>query len=75
MEEKYYTRSSGERVKISEMNFEHLTNAYKKMAVNVFEAVDEEDYFNRINALKDIQDGIYGNFNKFYDERYKKGDK
>ena len=43
MEEKYYTRSNGEKIKISDLETTHLSNALAKAYRDSFESKDRDD--------------------------------
>ena len=75
MEEKYYTRSNGEKVKIKDMNSEHLINSMNKAYKEIFNSNDVEDYNNRLNTLNDLKNEYYGRLGKFYNEKFEKGGK
>lgn len=72
MEEKYYVSSSGERIKLKEMNYEHLSNALAKKLREVFNAIDDEDYNNKINEINDIKEEMYRRINDFHEEQWGK---
>ena len=64
-EEKMYTRSNGEVIKISSMHTEHIINGLSKMYKEVFEAKDMDDYIKRMNNLNDLKEELYLRFNTF----------
>lgn len=72
MEEKYYVSSSGERIKLSEMEYTHLSNALAKKLREVFNAIDDEDYNNKINEINDIKEEMYRRINDFHEEQWGK---
>lgn len=73
-EEKLYTNSKGETIKMSELNGEHLINSYSKKYREVFSTNNQDEYFSKINELKDLQEEIYKRFND-YSERFNDGNK
>ena len=75
MQEKYYTRSNGEKVKLSEMNSEHLINSMNKCFKEIFNSNDVEDYNNKLNTLNDLKNEYYNRLGKFYTDKFEKGEK
>lgn len=74
IENKFYTRSNGDKVLLTEMNYEHLSNSLAKKYREIFESTDEEDFNKRLNDINDIKEEIYKRINKFHEESYKKGE-
>ena len=66
--EKYYTRSNGESVKISELETTHLTNALAKKYRELFESQDKDDYSKRLTEINDLKEELYKRFNDFYEK-------
>lgn len=65
---KYYTRSNGEQILLSEVEFTHLSNGMAKKYRELFESVDKDDFSNKLNEINDIKEEIHNRINKFYDE-------
>lgn len=72
IENKFYTRSNGDKVLLTEMNYEHLSNALAKKLREVFNAIDDEDYNNKINEINDIKEEMYRRINDFHEEQWGK---
>ena len=68
MEEKYYTNSNGERLKLSEMNTTHILNAYRKKAESIFESPNKEEYFKNIQELNNLKEEYHKRLNEFADK-------
>lgn len=67
MEEKYYTRSNGELVKINEMETTHLINSLSKSYRDIFACTDEEEFNNKINSINDLKEEVYKRINNFHE--------
>ena len=65
---KYYTRSNGEKILLSEIEFTHLSNGMAKKDRELFESVEKDDFSNKLNEINDIKEEIHNRLNKFYDE-------
>ena len=65
---KYYTRSNGEKILLSEIEFTHLSNGMAKKYRELFESADKDDFSNKLNEINDIKEEIHNRLNKFYDE-------
>ena len=65
MEDKFYIRSNGEKVKIADMNTEHIINSLSKKYREVFEAKNKSDFFNKTSELTDLKEELYKRFNLF----------
>lgn len=68
MEEKYYTRSNGERVKIKDMNTTHLLNSLNKKYVEIFNSNNKEEFNNKLNEINDLKEDYYRRLNEFSDK-------
>lgn len=67
MEEKYYIRSNGEKIKLSDMNTNHLLNSYRKKAESIFESTNKEDYYKNVQELNDLKEEYHKRLNEFAD--------
>ena len=66
-EDKYYIRSNGEKVKIKDMNTEHILNALTKKYRDMFESKNKDDYSKRLNEVNDLKEDLHRRFNDFYE--------
>lgn len=66
--EKYYTRSNGERVKISDLETTHLINALSKKYRELFNSQNRDDYSNKLKEINDLKEDLYRRFNDFYEK-------
>lgn len=73
-EEKYYTRSNGERILMKDVEYTHLSNSLAKKYREIFESSDKEDFNRRINEINDIKEEMYKRINKYHDETLNKGE-
>lgn len=64
-EEKYYVRSSGEKVIIKDMNTEHLINSLSKKYRELFDSQNKTDFGKRLNEINDLKEDLYRRFNEF----------
>lgn len=64
---KYYTRSNGEKVKINEMNTEHILNALGKGFRDVFTSQNKDELNEKLNGINDLKEEVYKRINKFND--------
>jgi flagellin-specific chaperone FliS len=55
---KYYTRSNGEQILLSEVEFTHLSNGLAKKYRELFEAVDKDDFSTKLKDINDIKEVI-----------------
>lgn len=60
---KYYKRSNGEEIEMSTLNTEHLINGYSKKYRDIFTSTNKDEFFERINEIKDIQEELYKRLN------------
>lgn len=67
MEEKYYTRSTGEKVKISEMETTHLTNSLSKAYRDIFSSANDDEFNAKLNLINDLKEEIYKRINVFHE--------
>lgn len=65
---KYYTRSNGEQILLSEVEFTHLSNGMAKKYRELFESTDKDDFSKKLNEINDIKEEIHNRLNKFYDK-------
>ena len=63
--ERMYKRSSGEVVKMSTMNTEHIINSLSKKYREVFEAKNKKDFDTKTNEINDLKEELYSRFNTF----------
>ena len=63
--ERMYKRSSGEVVKMSTMNTEHIINSLSKKYREVFEAKNKNDFATKTNEINDLKEELYSRFNTF----------
>lgn len=74
MEDKYYTRSTGEKVKISEMETTHLINSLSKSYREIFNSTDDKDYGKRLESINDLKEEVHKRMNIFFDNLGKNKD-
>lgn len=67
-QEKYYTRSNGEKVKISEMNTEHILNALGKSYRDIFTSQNKDELSEKLKSINNLKEEVYKRINKFNDE-------
>lgn len=65
--EKFYTRSNGEKIPMSEVEFTHLSNGLAKKYRELFEAEDKDAFSKGLEEINDIKEEIHNRLNKFYD--------
>lgn len=75
MEEKYYVRSNGEKVKIKDMNSEHLINSLNKCFKDIFSSNDINEYNDKLNTLNDLKNEYYNRLGKFYTDKFERCEK
>ena len=64
---KYYTRSNGEQILMSDVEFTHLSNGMVKKYRELFEAESKDDFSKKLNEINDIKEEIHSRINKYYD--------
>lgn len=64
----YYTRSNGEKVKISEMNTEHILNALGKSYRDIFTSQNKDELSEKLKSINNLKEEVYKRINKFNDE-------
>lgn len=65
MGEKYYTRSNGEKVKISDLETTHLSNALAKAYRDSFESKDRDDLTTHLQKINDLKEEMHKRINMF----------
>lgn len=65
--QKFYTRSNGEKIPMSDVEFTHLSNGLAKKYRELFESLDKSDFSKRLEEVNDIKEEIHNRLNKFYD--------
>lgn len=64
-EKKYYTSSDGTQTEIGQVHTEHLVNGYAKKYRDIFTSTNKDEFFERINEIKDIQEELYKRLNVY----------
>lgn len=64
-ENKYYTRSSGEKVAIKDMNTEHVINSLSKKYRELFESKNKDEFSKKLGEMNDLKEDLYRRFNEF----------
>lgn len=72
MEEKYYVRSSGEKVSLNTMNTEHIINALAKKQREIFNSLNKDDVSKELEEIQNLKEEYHKRFNEWYE---KLGDK
>ena len=67
MEEKYYTRSNGESVKISELETTHLINSLSKCYREIFNAKSNEEFNEKLSTINNLKEDLHRRINIFQD--------
>lgn len=65
--EKYYTRSNGEQVALSSMEFTHLSNSLAKKYREIFESKNKDEFSEKLNTINDIKEEMHKRINQFND--------
>ena len=66
--EKFYVRSNGEIVKISEMETTHLARAYNQKVKELFQTDDEEEYKKLFKVTCDLQEELIERIKKEHEK-------
>ena len=66
-EEKYYTRSNGDKIPMKEVEFTHLSNGLAKAYRDIFESKNKDEFSKKLNEINDMKEEIYERLNKFND--------
>lgn len=64
---KYYTRSNGEQILMSEVEFTHLSNGLAKKYRDLFETSNKEEFSKMLKEINDVKEEIHARLNKYYD--------
>lgn len=64
---KYYTNSKNEKLKISDIHTEHLTNAIAKKYREVYEAKTKKEFNEKLIIVNDLKEELYNRYNSFYE--------
>lgn len=65
---KYYTRSNGEKVKISEMNTEHILNSLGKKQREIFNSKNKDEVSTMLEDINNLKEEYHKRLNVFYDK-------
>lgn len=65
--EEYYTSSSGEKKKISEMNTEYLINALGKKYREIYNCITIQEYVDMCEEINALKNEIHKRMNTFAD--------
>ena len=68
MEEKFYTRENGEKVKLSSMNTEHILNALNKKQREIFNKDNKDDVSKELEEISNLREEYHRRFNEWYDK-------
>ena len=63
--ERMYKRSTGEVIKMSDMNTEHIINSLSKKYREVFNSQNKSEFAAKTNELNDLKEELYSRFNTF----------
>ena len=66
-EEKYYTRSNGERVALSSMDTTHIKNSMAKKMEEMFSSTNKTEFSKKLQEVNDLKEEYFKRLNKFYD--------
>mgnify|MGYP003307809348 CR=1 FL=1 len=67
-EEKYYTNSSGESVKISTLETTHLLNSINKKQREIFNKENKDEVAKELKEINDLREEYFRRFNEWYDK-------
>lgn len=67
-QEKYYTRSNGEQIPMSQVEFTHLSNGLAKRYREIFNSGNKDEFSGKLKEIEDIKEEIHKRVNKFYDD-------
>ena len=67
-EENYHIRSNGEKIKISEMNTEHILIALGKSYRDIFTSQNKDELSEKLKSINNLKEEVYKRINKFNDE-------
>ena len=62
---KYYTSSDGTKIEMDKVETTHLSNGYAKKYKKIYNSTNKDEFVERINELKDIQEELYKRLNIF----------
>lgn len=62
---KYYTSSDGTKIEMDKVETTHLSNGYAKKYREIYNSTNKDEFVERINELKDIQEELYKRLNIF----------
>lgn len=68
MKDKYYTRSNGEKIKISEMNSEHILNALGKKQREIFSSQTRDEFSKGLEEVNNLKEEYHKRLNEYYDK-------
>lgn len=71
MEEKFYTRTNGEKIPMSQVNTEHLLNALSKTHREIYETNTKEQFDYYINKIIDIDEELTKRLKKYSNDKFK----
>ena len=64
-QKKYYTSSDGTKIEMEKVETTHLSNGYAKKYREIFNSKTRDEFFQRTQELKDIQEELYKRLNVF----------
>lgn len=65
MEKKYYTRSNGEQIPMTDVEFTHLTNGLAKKYRELYDSKNKDEFSNKIKEINDIKEEVHRRINEF----------
>lgn len=71
MQEEYYTKSDGTKIKYSEMNNEHLINALAKAYRDIYTSKDDKEFDSYVSKINSLKNQIHKNINDFREKKDK----
>lgn len=68
MEEKFYTRENGEKIKLNSMNTEHILNALNKKKREIFNKTTKDEVSKELKEINDLKEEYFKRFNEWYEK-------
>lgn len=68
MDDKYYTRSNGEKIKLAEMNTKHISNAMAKKMEDLFTSSSKDEFSSKLKEVDNLKEEYHKRLNEFYDK-------